>query len=79
MKSIMDIKEIEKKLVKAKSGNYKICAWGAGYVGRNHGYDLINKMGIKIDFYCDNNPELFGKVIKDNIVWAKEILFFFQI
>lgn len=64
----MDIKEIEKKLVKAKSGDYKICAWGAGYVGRNHGYDLINKMGIKIDFYCDNNPELFGKVIKDNIV-----------
>ena len=44
MKSIMDIKEIEKKLVKAKSGNYKICAWGAGYVGRNHGYDLIQKM-----------------------------------
>lgn len=64
----MDIKEIEKKLVKAKSGNYKICAWGAGYVGRNHGYDLINKMGITIDFYCDNNPELFGKVIRDNII-----------
>lgn len=64
----MDIKEIEKKLVKAKSGNYKICAWGAGYVGRNHGYDLIQKMGISIDFYCDNNPELFGKVIRDNII-----------
>ena len=68
MKSIMDIKEIEKKLVRAKNGNCKICAWGAGYVGRNHGYDLIQKMGISIDFYCDNNPELFGKVIRDNII-----------
>lgn len=29
MKSIMDIKEIEKKLVRAKNGNCKICAWGS--------------------------------------------------
>ena len=52
----MDIKEIEKKLVKAKSGNYKICAWGAGYVGRNHGYDLIQKKAAEfsVAFFCIN-------------------------
>lgn len=64
----MNIGEIEKKLVKAKSGNYKICAWGAGYVGRTHGYEMIKKMGIHVDFYCDNNTELHGKIIRDNIV-----------
>lgn len=64
----MNINEIERKLNKARSGKYKICAWGAGYVGRSHGYDLINKLGIHVDFYCDNNRELYGKVIRDDII-----------
>lgn len=64
----MNIIEIEKKIDKAKSGRYKICAWGAGYVGRNHGYDMIKNMGINVDFYCDNNTELYGKIIRDDVV-----------
>ena len=61
------MKEIERILQLAKSGQYKVCMWGAGYVGRNHGYTMLRNLGIKVDFYCDNNEELYGKEIKEGI------------
>lgn len=46
--------------------NGEICLFGAGFVGKNWGYDLINAAGMKVDFYCDNNIAQ-GRVIRDNI------------
>ncbi len=67
MKNNKKLKEIEKILKLSKSGEYKICIWGAGNVGRNHGYEMLKKLGIKVDFYCDNNKKLYNKEIIDGI------------
>ena len=63
----MDCDRIENIIRLAKSNDYKVCLWGAGYVGTNYGYELLKELGINIDFYCDNNDELIGKEIKDGI------------
>lgn len=52
----------------AKTDGVKVCAWGAGYVGTHYGYELTKELGIKIDFYCDNNENLYGKEIRDGII-----------
>lgn len=49
-----------------ESCNGEVCLFGAGYIGKNWGYDLINAAGIEVDFYCDNNIES-GAVIRDGI------------
>lgn len=52
----------------AKTGAYEVCIWGAGYIGRKRGLDLLKKRGIKIDWYCDNNIDLWDKEITDGII-----------
>lgn len=52
----------------ARSGDYKVCVWGAGYVGTHYGYELLKQWEINIDFYCDNNRDLHGTEIKDGII-----------
>ena len=64
----MDCNRINKIINLAKSNDYKVCVWGAGYVGTNYGYELLRQWGINIDFYCDNNKDLYGKEIKDGII-----------
>lgn len=64
----MAYNKVEEIIKLAKSKNYKVCIWGAGYVGTNYGYELVKKLGINIDFYCDNNEDLYGNVIKDGII-----------
>ncbi len=64
----MDNNKIEEIIKLAKQDDYKVCIWGAGYVGTHYGYDLLKQWGINIDFYCDNNADLFGMEIKDGIV-----------
>lgn len=53
---------------KAKSGKYINCIFGAGYVGRGIGYQLLSEYGIEIVIYSDNNDDLWGKEIKDNVI-----------
>lgn len=60
-------RELENKLEIARSGKYKICAWGAGYVGKGAGYKILAELGIRIDFYCDRDPALHGTEIIDGI------------
>jgi hypothetical protein len=60
--------EIKMAIEDSKSGKYKVFAWGCGDIGQNHGYEILSELGIKIDFYCDNNSNLYGKEIKDGIL-----------
>lgn len=59
--------DIQKFIELAKSGDYVVCVWGAGYLGKKIGLPLLYKRGIKVDFYCDNNCELWGQEITDGI------------
>lgn len=64
----MNCIKIEETIKLAKNNEYKVCVWGAGYVGTHYGYEILKELGINIDFYCDNNEELYGKEIKDGIL-----------
>lgn len=61
------MRDIEKHIKSAQSGDYIVCVWGAGYIGIQIGLPLLYKKGIKVDFYCDNNCELWGQEIVDGI------------
>lgn len=71
-----DMAEAEEKLMKnitmqyiklAQSGKYEICVWGAGYLGTQSGLQMLRKREISVDYYCDNNSELWGKEIQDGV------------
>ena len=64
----MACNKVEDLIKLAKCDDYKVCVWGAGYVGTNYGYELLKQWGINIDFYCDNNVNLHGTQIKDGII-----------
>ena len=57
----------EKYLELAKEGDYEVCIWGAGFLGTEKGLQLLNKRGILVDYYCDNNSALWGKEIVNGI------------
>jgi len=58
---------IKKYIELAQSGTCTVCVWGAGYLGTKIGLPLLYKRGIKVDFYCDNNCELWGREVIDGI------------
>ena len=62
----MDIQKMH-GLEDARSGEYDVCIWGAGFLGRQKGLELLRKRGISVDYYCDNNSLLWGKEIVDGI------------
>lgn len=43
----------------------KVCLFGAGYIGKTWGYDLVCAAGFKVDFFCDNNIASGTKVRGD--------------
>lgn len=47
--------------------NCRIIVWGTGKIAKI-GFSLLKKMNIKVDFFCDNNFEKWGKVITENIL-----------
>ncbi len=48
-------------------GKYKyVCMFGAGYAA-NYWYRFLEDIDYKIDFFSDNNPDLWNKVIVDRI------------
>lgn len=59
-----DIKNIIENI---RTEDKKVCVWGTGQVGTSFGYDLLNKLGIKVDFFCDSNEAIWGKKIIDDI------------
>ncbi|RKI88652.1 DUF616 domain-containing protein [Parablautia intestinalis] len=62
-----DIKVIRENIKLAQSGRFRVCIWGAGFLGTTIGYDILTKLGIIPDFYCDNKNKLWGKKIKNGI------------
>lgn len=52
----------------ARTEEYKVCIWGAGFLGKGWGFDVVNKLGVTVDYYCDNNEKLWGTEIRDGIV-----------
>lgn len=63
----MNNRNILEKLEQINDGNREICIFGAGVVGKNYGLVLLKKRGIVPNFYCDSNPDLWGKEITDGI------------
>ncbi len=69
----------------AKEWKGEVCLFGAGLIGKTWGYDVIQKAGFHIDYYCDNNvPQ--GQIIRNNIqcigpenIFNKEILVFITV
>lgn len=64
----MDYHRIDAMIKLAQREDYKVCLWGTGYVATHYGYELVRELGVKIDFYCDNNEAMYGKEIKDGII-----------
>lgn len=50
----------------AKEKKHEVCIWGAGNAGKT-GLRMLQRMGVSVDFYCDKNPDLWGREIVDNI------------
>ena len=50
-----------------RKDNYQyICMFGAGYAA-GYWYNFITYLGFKIDFFSDNNADMWGKIIVDGI------------
>lgn len=64
----MDCKKTETMIKLAQCEEYKVCAWGTGYVGTHYGYELLQELGVKIDFYCDSDEAMYGKEIINGII-----------
>lgn len=47
----------------AKSDAYEVCIWGAGFLGKQKGLEILKRRDITVDFYCDNNSDLWGKEV----------------
>lgn len=60
-------KRKEKYIEYARSNQYKVCIWGAGFLGTQKGLELLNKRNITVDYYCDGNSNLWGKEIVNGI------------
>ena len=39
----MACNKVEDLIKLAKCDDYKVCVWGAGYVGTNYGYELLKQ------------------------------------
>lgn len=62
-----NMNKVAEAVSKLRSGVYKVCAFGAGEIGTGVGVDFVHNMGQKIELYCDNNPEKWGKEIAPGI------------
>lgn len=64
MREYKNVKDIIKF---AHDKKFKICIWGAGYLGKTLGYNILKQLDIVPDYYCDNNEKLWGKEVQDGI------------
>lgn len=58
----MRIDKISKKI----DEHVKVCVWGVGDYGLL-GYGILQAAGIQVDFFGDNNKEMWGKEVVDGI------------
>lgn len=57
----------EMLITTAQMPESRVCLWGTGVWGTGLGYQLMEWLEIDIDFYCDNNSDMWGKKIIGNI------------
>lgn len=63
----LDDRKMAELLSKARQKEYQVCVWGAGSLGTGAGRKFLVDHDIRIDYYCDNNPDLIDKIIIDGI------------
>lgn len=51
----------------ARNHEYEVCVWGAGFLGTQKGLELLYKREISVNYYCDNNQELWGKEVINGV------------
>ncbi|MCM1154897.1 MAG: DUF616 domain-containing protein [Roseburia sp.] len=51
-----------------KNKGMSVCIFGAGRFGSGLAYDIVKSFGVRVHFYCDNAPALWGNIIRDDIV-----------
>ena len=59
---------IKEMLINARSGEYEVCFWGAGKIGKGFGKEILDFYGVYADYYCDNNPELENLEVTPNVL-----------
>lgn len=58
-----------------KGEGKKVIIFGAGFFGR-YTKDILNNVGIEVDFYCDNNRKLQGSIIDGlNVLDPEELVY----
>lgn len=62
--AILDVDEFVESIRKHEQ---KTIIYGAGMLGKNFRFFLQDECGISIDYFCDKNPQLWGKNIDNNI------------
>lgn len=55
--------EVKRLITLAKSKEYEVCVFGAGYIGKRMGIEMLSIFGVEVDFFCDNNKTLWQKEI----------------
>lgn len=66
-KELINKNRIMELITAAQEKEAEVCIWGAGNAGIT-GINMLKKMNISVDYFCDKNPELWGKRIVDDIV-----------
>jgi hypothetical protein len=66
-KRVKNKAHLKRMIELAKQEETTVFIWGSGLLGTGKGYELISRNNIQVDFYCDNNQEKHGQVIKNNI------------
>lgn len=66
IQGVMDSKK-EEYVELARSEQYEVCIWGAGFLGTQKGLELLSKRNITVDYYCDGDLKLWDKEIVSGI------------
>lgn len=62
-----------RKLIElSKNKEFEVCIWGAGKIGKTLGKEILDYLGVHINYYCDKNTKLLHTVITDNIICENE-------
>lgn len=56
-----------KYIKKAQENKTKVFVWGTGKIGKGVGYEIMKRLNVDIDFYCDSDYKKWDLIIRDNI------------
>ncbi len=61
------MESIRDKIDRIKARKMKVCIFGAGKMGTGFWYDMLKNLQIEPRYFCDNDPDKWGKEVKDGI------------